>query len=108
MATLSVCLLAFSVGIFIFSVVVAVSFLVKGKREEDARQFQREIANHRMFAMIHTLEKAGRLREVGGNRSLEEVYLDFLREQAPEFDTSRIVAGSRAGTLYIPTKKARR
>lgn len=105
--TFAVSTLAFSVAIFIFAVVVGLLTLVKHKREEDARQFQRELENHRMLTMIDALDRADRLQEVGKNRSLEAVYLDLLREQTPVFDASRIVAGSRPGTLYIPSKRTR-
>lgn len=102
--TFSVGLLVLSIGVLVFSVfVVLVTVLRKGKGEEDARQFQREIQQHRIFTMIDALQKAGRLHEVGEGRSLEEVYLDFLRDGAPAFDGG-ILAGSEPGTLYILSK----
>lgn len=95
--------LVFSIAVFLFSVFVLVTAVRKDKKREDGTDLQRQIQQHRMFTMIDTLQKAGRLQEVVEGRSVEEVYLDFLREDAPAFDGG-IIAGSHPGTLYILSK----
>ena len=103
--TFAVVLLVFCGVVFVFSVGTLLTVLIKSKREEDTRQFQREIKQHRMFTMIDALQKVGRLHEVTKDNPLEAVYLDFLRKEAPVFDATRIIAGPKPRTLYIPTKK---
>lgn len=101
--TLDVGILVFSIVVLLFSVFVFLTVLRKHKAKDDGTDLLRQIQQHRIFTMVDTLQKAGRLHEVAGGRSLEEVYLDFLRETAPAFDGG-IIAGSQPGTLYLLTQ----
>lgn len=103
--TAAVVSLVFVGVVLVFSVATLLTVRRRDKREEDARQFQRELEQHRMFTMIDALDRAGRLHEVTKDNRLEDVYLDYLRKEAPVFDTTRMIPGPEPGTLYIPRKK---